>query len=82
MASSLILNKFSEVRENNIKIIRRSWIFMAKNKTKDKNLKKQIENHDTAAWANIDQLKAISQVSIPDVEQVENAKDYVDENQK
>ena len=55
---------------------------MAKNKTKDRNMKKQIENHDTAAWANIDQLKPVSQVSIPDAEQVLNAKDYVDQNQK
>lgn len=55
---------------------------MADNKTKNKKKKKQIENQDTAAWANRDQLKPVSQVSIPDIEQVENAKDYVDENQK
>ena len=55
---------------------------MAKNKTKDKNMKKQIENQDTAAWANRSQLKPVSQVSIPDPEQVLNAKEYVDENQK
>ncbi|NLY46788.1 MAG: DUF3787 domain-containing protein [Tissierella sp.] len=55
---------------------------MAKNKTKDRNMKKQIENHDTAAWANIEQLKPVSQVSMPDLEQVQNAKEYVDENQK
>ena len=55
---------------------------MAKNKSKDKNMKRKIENHDTAAWANRSDLKSVSQVSIPDVEQVQNAKDYVDQNQK
>lgn len=55
---------------------------MAKNKYKDKNMGRPIENHETAAWANISQLKEVSQVTIPDLEQVENAKDYVDENQK
>lgn len=55
---------------------------MAKNKHKDKHMDKPIENHDTAAWANRDQLKPVSLVSMPDVEQVTNAKDYVDQNQK
>ncbi len=55
---------------------------MAKNKSKDKNMKRKIENHDTAAWANRSKLKSVSQVSVPDEEQVINAKDYVDNNQK
>jgi hypothetical protein len=57
-------------------------MLMAKNKYKEKNMGRPIENHETAAWANISQLKEVSQVTIPDIEQVENAKDYVDENQK
>ncbi len=41
-----------------------------------------IERHDTAAWANIKKLKEISKVSIPNEFEVENAKDWVDSNQK
>ncbi len=55
---------------------------MAKNKYKEKHMAKPIESHITAAWANQSELKAISKVNIPDAEQVENARDYVNENQK
>ncbi|NLN15057.1 MAG: DUF3787 domain-containing protein [Tissierellia bacterium] len=55
---------------------------MAKNRYKNKNMAQPIENHQTAAWANRKELKPASQVNIPDLEQVENAKDYVDSNQK
>jgi hypothetical protein len=55
---------------------------MARNKYKDKHMDRPIENHSTAAWANRSELKPVSQVSIPDLDQVENAKDYVDSNQK
>ena len=55
---------------------------MAKNKFKEKDMAKPIENHDTAAWANIDELKPDSNVSIPDEGQVINAKEYVDDNEK
>ncbi|MBS4534179.1 DUF3787 domain-containing protein [Clostridium sp. D2Q-14] len=41
-----------------------------------------IERNITAAWANIDKLKKISRVPIPNKDQVEDAKDYVDKNQK
>ncbi|URZ04371.1 CDIF630_02480 family spore surface protein [Clostridium felsineum] len=41
-----------------------------------------IEKHDTAAWANIDEEKPVSKVSIPSNFDVDNAKDYVDSNQK
>jgi len=54
---------------------------MAKNKYKEKSIH-PIENHATAAWANQSQLKAVSKVNIPDEQQVENARDYVNENQK
>ncbi|MEW8974245.1 MAG: DUF3787 domain-containing protein [Tissierellaceae bacterium] len=55
---------------------------MSKNKYKEKNMAKPIENHDTAAWANINDLKPVSNVSIPDEMQVINAKEYVDNNHK
>lgn len=55
---------------------------MSDNKIKDKNIAIPIENHDTAAWANQSSHKAVSKVNIPDEEQVINAKDYVDSNQK
>lgn len=44
-----------------------------------KSKKRPIENHKTASWANIN--KKID-ITIPSIEQVENAKKYVDENQK
>lgn len=54
---------------------------------KDKNSterlrKRPIEQHTTAAWANIEKLKEISNVSIPSDVQVGNAKAWVDSNQK
>ena len=55
---------------------------MADNKFKLKNMAKPIENHDTAAWANQASFKAVSKVNIPDEEQVINAKNHVDSNQK
>ena len=55
---------------------------MAKNKNKEKNMAQPIENHSTAAWANQSQFKAVSKVNIPDEQQIENARDYVNENQK
>ncbi|NLJ58556.1 MAG: DUF3787 domain-containing protein [Tissierellia bacterium] len=55
---------------------------MAKNKYKEKHMAKPIENHATAAWANRSKTKSVSKVNLPDEEQVSNAKEYVDENQK
>lgn len=46
------------------------------------NKRKPIENHKTAAWANIDKKKKNSCVSIPSEDEVKNAKEYVDENRK
>lgn len=40
------------------------------------------EQHETAAWAEIERIKKISKVTIPSDVQVRNAKDYVDGNQK
>lgn len=41
-----------------------------------------IEQHTTAAWANIEKLEGIAKVPIPSEIEVENAKDWVDENEK
>lgn len=55
---------------------------MAKNKYKEKHMAQPIESHTTAAWANQSHFKAVSKVNLPDEEQIENARDYVNENQK
>ncbi|QUH20308.1 CDIF630_02480 family spore surface protein [Alkaliphilus sp. B6464] len=55
---------------------------MAKNKFKEKHMAMPIENHITAAWANIDHLKGVSRVPIPNETEVRNAKEWVDTNQK
>jgi len=41
-----------------------------------------VEKHETAAWANIKGTKPESNVPFPDIIDVENAKDYVEENKK
>ncbi len=41
-----------------------------------------IEQHTTAAWANIEKIKEISHVTIPSEVEVGNAKEWVDSNQK
>lgn len=55
---------------------------MTKNNIKDKCQRIPVEKHDTAAWANIADVKPISNVSIPDEQETRNAKDWVDANQK
>jgi len=55
---------------------------MGKNKFKEKNMATPIENQETAAWANIADMKPVSRVPIPDYVQVKNAKEWVDTNQK
>lgn len=55
---------------------------MADNKFKEKMMEMAIENHRTASWANIEKLKNVSRVSLPTDFEVENAKGWVDENQK
>ena len=54
---------------------------------KDQNTKESlsfrpIEQHTTAAWANIEKIKEISNVAIPSEIEVRNAKEWVDTNQK
>ena len=55
---------------------------MAKNKSKERFMAMPVEKHDTAAWANIDDMKPVSRVTIPSEVQVRNAKEYVDTNEK
>ena len=55
---------------------------MAKNIARSKNNREPIEKHDTAAWANIENMKPVSRVHLPSEEEVTNAKEYVEDNQK
>ena len=56
---------------------------MASNQYSDSYKKsRSVERHNTAAWANIEDIKEDSRVMIPCDEQVDNARDYVNENQK
>jgi len=52
------------------------------NRFKEKRMETPIENQRTASWANIEKLKNESRVPIPTKFEVENAKGWVDENQK
>lgn len=49
---------------------------------KKRNWKKPVESHKTAAWANMETAEEISNVTMPSEMQIDNAKDYVDENEK
>ncbi len=55
---------------------------MKEDKFKDYSMKTPIEKHETAAWADIESQKDISNVSIPSNKSVRDAKDWVDSNQK
>ena len=55
---------------------------MSDNKDKACQAPRPIEQHTTAAWANVEKLKAISNVAIPSEIEVGNAKEWVDSNQK
>ena len=55
---------------------------MAENRYKETHRKTPMENHATAAWANIADIKDVSEVTLPDELQVIHAKEYVDENHK
>lgn len=48
----------------------------------DKNTKKPTEQHTTAAWANIEKTKEVSNVPIPSELEVENAKEWVESDEK
>ena len=55
---------------------------MAKNKFKERFFSTPIERHETAAWANIENTKPVSNVTVPSEFQAAEAKDWVEENQK
>ncbi|NLU36631.1 MAG: DUF3787 domain-containing protein [Clostridiales bacterium] len=55
---------------------------MEKNIKGTRNKREPIEKHDTAAWANIACTKPVTRVHLPSEEEVENAKEYVEINQK
>ena len=55
---------------------------MTKNNSKNNHSIPPIEKHDTAAWADVHELKPVSNVSIPSEFQVINSKEWVDENEK
>ena len=52
------------------------------NKSKEHYMKQPIEKHDTAAWANIEKTKPVSNVAIPNEAEVIYAKEWVEENEK
>jgi len=49
---------------------------------KDKKVSEPVEKHTTAAWANDLKQKPVSNVAIPSIEGVDEAKEYVDSNEK
>lgn len=55
---------------------------MDKNNYKEKFQGIPIEKHDTAAWADISKTKPVTNESIPSEQEIRNAKDWVDANQK
>ncbi len=55
---------------------------MAENRWLKRFLQTPIEKHDSAPWANIEKTKPVSNVAIPSEEEVNNAKQWVDMNQK
>jgi len=55
---------------------------MSDKNSKERLMLRPIEQHTTAAWANIEKLKEVSNVSIPSDVQVGNAKEWVESNQK
>jgi hypothetical protein len=55
---------------------------MAKNTSKDNNMREPIEKHDTAAWANISEKKPVSNVPVPSDFETDYAKTWVEENKK
>ena len=57
-------------------------IIMGENRYKEKNMSMPLESHKTAAWANIEHVKKNSRVPLPSTFEVENAKEWVDNNQK
>lgn len=57
-------------------------IIVTENRWKERSMQTPIEKHDTAPWANIEKTKPVSNVAIPNEEDVDYAKQWVDMNQK
>jgi hypothetical protein len=57
-------------------------IKMSKKTIKNCSFETPIEKHETAAWANIEETKPVSNVTIPSESETRNAKDWVDSNEK
>lgn len=55
---------------------------MAKNDLKQRFMGIPVESHDTAAWANMENTKPVSNVNLPSEVEIRNAKEYVDTNEK
>lgn len=55
---------------------------MNKNNKKEALRTRPVEQHITAAWANIEKTQEASNVAVPSESQAENAKEWVAENQK
>lgn len=56
---------------------------MSNKKSPEKKVpEKPVENQKTAAWSNIEEVSEDAHTAHPSLEQVVNAKDYVDENEK
>lgn len=55
---------------------------MTKKTIKSCSFETPIEKHETAAWANIEETKPVSNVPIPSENETRNAKDWVDANEK
>jgi len=55
---------------------------MVKTTDKKNENKQPIEKHNTAAWADVSTKLPVSNVTIPSETNVENAKDWVEENEK
>ena len=55
---------------------------MSINEAKKDLTKQPTEKHDTAAWADVSTKKPESNVTIPSNAAMENAKDWVDSNEK
>ena len=55
---------------------------MMENKDMKKYRAAPVEKHDTAAWANIEDIKPVSNVTLPSQFQIRNAKEHVDSNEK
>lgn len=60
----------------------KGWIKLTKKTIKSCSFETPIEKHETAAWADIERTKPVSNVTIPSEAETRDAKDWVDANQK